>query len=112
MAGAAIADAATANPSAIFLILDSPLNLPARLVIPACFSGNKSRASNFSLAARPTRTVQDMQGLRRAFVPTPDAPEDRNASGQVHFASFCCAKATPAKLDRVLVGLDRSRAPP
>jgi hypothetical protein len=40
IAGAAIADAATAIPSAIFLILDSPLNLPARLVIPARFAGN------------------------------------------------------------------------
>src|SRR6187402_1418213 len=57
MAGAAKADAATAIPSAIFLILDSPLNLPARLVIPARSAGNTTRTSNFPSAARPTRTV-------------------------------------------------------
>lgn len=95
MAGTAIAVAATAIPSAIFLILDSPLNLPVRLLIPARFAGNKTRTSNFHTSARPTRTVQNQQGFRPAFVPAPDPPDGRKASGEVHFARFCCANATP-----------------
>jgi hypothetical protein len=95
MAGAAIAVAATAIPSAIFLILDSPLNLPARLVIPAGFAGNKTRASKKFHGGATHSHSPDIQGFRRHFVPAPDAREDRKASGEVHFASFCCVKATP-----------------
>src|SRR6478735_12838269 len=105
MAGAANADAATAIPSAIFLILDSPLTCP-----PACNSSSMCWQLNsdvqFSLGGATHSHSPDIQGFRRDFVPAPDAPDDRKASGEVHFASFCCAKATlpnpPPNLARVI----------